>query len=182
MEQYRGWIGKGLRNLVEQAYRAAGGREGVGEEIDPWYQRLKGLYGGRAATETPIYGGVPQMLHHCAQRAQMAVLSNKIEAITQQIVSHIFPNTFDSVCGLVAHHPMKPDPARVHALLQTHGVARDDCLLIGDSSIDYHTARRAKVKFCAARWGYEDLTEYGAEIIASTPQEIINIVDDLIGV
>lgn len=174
--RYRGWVGHGLRNLVDQAYRAAGGEAALGGvAFEPWYQRLKELYGARAATETPPYDGTAAALNNVRARSdtRLAVLTNKIEAITVEIVSALFPQLFDSICGLTEAYPPKPDPARANELMRIHQVMRKDCVLIGDSVIDQQTAAAAGIGFCAVLWGYWSESERTALLALAAKQTAI---------
>lgn len=178
VEQYRHWIGHGLRNLVQQAHEAAGGAAVVGREFEQWYRLVETEYGRRAAAETDAYAGVHNMVRSCGQGAVLAVLTNKIESITRDIVATLFPHAFASVCGLTDRYPAKPDPARAHWLMRTHNVTSDACLLIGDSSVDQQTAVRAGIRFCGVAWGYGG-GGGDEETIAASPSILPTVIDNI---
>ena len=48
----------------------------------------------------------------------------------------------------------KPDPAGLQHLIAAAGVAAEATLVVGDSIIDWRTARRASTAICMARYGF----------------------------
>jgi phosphoglycolate phosphatase len=98
----------------------------------------------------------------------LAVLSNKSHAFTVEMTSVLFPTIpFAAVLGLRPGAPPKPDPSGALELAATLGVAPGDCLVIGDSTMDIDTAKRAGMRSCAVTWGYHDAARLaGADAIA----------------
>jgi len=171
--QYKKWIGKGLRNLATEAYKQAR----LTEETTPfekWYQTLEAEYGNHSTENVAIYEGILRLLRVCKEDAYLAVISNKIEAITRSIIDSLLPHNFDSVCGLTESYPPKPHPERIVALMKEYQIPSHACILIGDSEIDYTCALNANIKFCAVTWGYSSranlracgVTEYAHSVDA----------------
>jgi phosphoglycolate phosphatase len=52
--------------------------------------------------------------------------------------------------------PRKPDPASAREAVQALGLPPQEVLLVGDSTIDIETARRAGLAVAAVTWGYHD--------------------------
>ena len=50
--------------------------------------------------------------------------------------------------------PRKPDPAGLLALMDSAGAGRQATLLVGDSPIDYRTARNAGTRCCLVSFGF----------------------------
>jgi phosphoglycolate phosphatase len=58
-------------------------------------------------------------------------------------------------------------------------VARDDCILVGDSGIDIDTAKSAGIRAIGVTWGFrdkEELLAHGADIIADSPHEVFEFL------
>ena len=89
---------------------------------------------------------------------------------------------FDDVVGGDGPLPRKPDPAALLALMERAGASASDTLLVGDSTFDHQTARRASSRCCLAAYGYgyatfpsEQLT--GEEWIATDPRDLAGIIE-----
>jgi len=68
----------------------------------------------------------------------------------------------------------KPDPQGVHTLLRETGVAADEALMIGDSSIDVLTGRNAGLWTCGVTYGFapHTLEEVTPDVLVETPREL----------
>ena len=74
--------------------------------------------------------------------------------------------------------PPKPEPDSLLYTIKTLGVEKADCIYIGDSDVDVLTAHNAGIECIGVTWGNRDedvLRESGAEYIAHTPKEILDI-------
>jgi phosphoglycolate phosphatase len=123
------------------------------------------------------YKGVPEVLAELQRRGHpMAVLSNKPHPFTTVIVKRLFPRiTFDAVVGQREGIPHKPDPAGALEVVRVFGLPPEDCVLVGDSTIDLETARNAGIRSVAVTWGYHDR----GPLVASGPDGIIDDVRGL---
>ena len=50
--------------------------------------------------------------------------------------------------------PRKPDPAGLHHLMRAAGAAPAETTMVGDSVIDWRTARAAGTRVCLVRYGF----------------------------
>jgi phosphoglycolate phosphatase len=85
------------------------------------------------------------------------VLTNKPLASTRRILDGLDLARFfdaDAVIGGDGPFPRKPDPAGLRRLAARIGTAHDDTLLVGDSIIDWRTAKAASASICMARYGF----------------------------
>ena len=83
------------------------------------------------------------------------------------------------ICGNREGVPLKPDTALVDLILDTAGVERQRCIMVGDSAVDILTAERAGIHSVGVSWGFRSLTELqeaGAEYIANSVAELRNIL------
>ncbi len=137
---------------------------------------------------TTVYEGIPETLanlakgscradtpvRQCLQR-QMAVLSNKPVNPSRQIVQALgLGDFFVSVYGGNSFTTKKPDPLGVLTILHETGVAADDALIIGDSSVDVLTGRNAGLWTCGVTYGFapHSLEEVAPDVVVETPREL----------
>jgi phosphoglycolate phosphatase len=134
---------------------------------------------------TTVYGGMAETLASLANpslanpsngvRRQMAVLSNKPVNPSRDIVQALgLGGFFVRVYGGNSFTTKKPDPLGVRTILQETGVAADEALMIGDSSIDVLTGRNAGLWTCGVTYGFapHSLEEVSPDVLIETPREL----------
>ena len=145
-------VGDGAATLVARAFAASGV-----EQPPDALERFVAIYGRMLLNHTRPYAGIPEVLEALASRAALAVLTNKPLASTRRILAGLELARFfaeDAVIGGDGPFPRKPDPAGLRHLAARAGTAHGDTLLIGDSIIDWRTARAASTSICLARYGF----------------------------
>jgi phosphoglycolate phosphatase len=145
-------VGEGAATLVARAFKASG----VERPADA-LPRYLAFYDERLLNHTRPYQGIPRLLEALASRAPLAVLTNKPIASTRRILdgldlSRHFPP--DAVLGGDGPFPRKPDPTALLHLAARVGAEAKATLLVGDSAIDWRTARAAGTQVCLARYGF----------------------------
>ena len=145
-------VGDGAATLVARAFEASG-LERPADALD----RYLALYDQRLLNHTRPYPGMAEVLELLGLRARLAVLTNKPLASTRRILAGLdlarhFPD--DAVVGGDGPFPRKPDPAGLHHLIAQACVSVESTLLVGDSIIDWRTARAALTPVCLARYGF----------------------------
>src|SRR5690606_18641607 len=86
----------------------------------------------------------------------LGVLSNKSHDFTAEMVEALFPESFGRVLGHRPGTALKPDAAGALELATALGRSPDSCRLVGDSTMDIETARRAGMQSVGVTWGYHD--------------------------
>ena len=107
----------------------------------------------------------------------LAVVSNKIDAITKDLITHFFPNMFSIIQGDTKELNKKPHPDMVNFVLKTLKIDREDAIYIGDTNVDYETAVNSKMDVLLVTYGYrtkEEMEEYNI----TAPR--VNSVDEII--
>jgi phosphoglycolate phosphatase len=145
-------VGDGAATLVARACTASGL-----EQPPDALARFLSIYEQRLLDHTRPYPGMPGVLAVLGLRARLAVLTNKPIASTRRILDGVdlaghFPE--DAVIGGDGPFPRKPDPAALRHLIAHAHVSAQSALLVGDSVIDWRTARAASTPFCLARYGF----------------------------
>ena len=177
-EAVRGFIGNGSRILIQRA-APAGMDEALLQTVE---QAFKADYDLTWQNGTLVYPGITQLLESLQTRGYpLAVLSNKPHPFTETIVSRMFPTIhFTTVLGQRAGIPHKPDPAGALEISNSLQLRPEDCIIIGDSTMDLETASNAGMRPIAVTWGFHDrerLVAAGAGIIADGPAALSAMFD-----
>jgi phosphoglycolate phosphatase len=177
-DDYRRFVGRGARALVEQALG-----DGLAHRTDAFLARFIEDYTRNLVVESRPYPGIDDLLSRLASyqpAPKLAVLSNKPHDATLEVVARLFEaRRFDAVYGHRADWPKKPHPEAAQALAVELGVVPSRCLFIGDTAVDMETARRAGMTPVGCLWGFRDrheLTSAGAATIVSHPREIEDLL------
>ncbi|GGL51178.1 HAD-IA family hydrolase [Wenxinia marina] len=76
-------------------------------------------------------------------------------------------------------HPSKPDPSMLLACLAETGVAAEDAVMVGDTTIDMDMARNAGVRSVGVAWGYHPADSLRATRVIDRFDELHAALDDL---
>jgi phosphoglycolate phosphatase len=139
-----------------------------------------GYYRLHKLDHTTVYGGMTETLASLALPSNgvqrlMAVLSNKPVNPSRDIVRALgLGDFFVRIYGGNSFTTKKPDPLGVLTILQETGVAADEALIIGDSSIDVLTGRNAGLWTCGVTYGFapHSLEEVPPDVLIETPREL----------
>jgi phosphoglycolate phosphatase len=144
-----------------------------------------GYYRIHKLDHTTVYAGMAETLAGLADpsrgnpskgvRRQMAVLSNKPVNPSRDIVQALgLGEFFVRIYGGNSFATKKPDPLGVQTILHETGVAADEALIIGDSSIDVLTGRNAGMWTCGVTYGFapHSLEEAPPDVLIETPREL----------
>jgi phosphoglycolate phosphatase len=129
-------------------------------------ETLAALAAGTCRADTPVRQGLPR---------RMAVLSNKPVNPSRLIVQALgLGDFFVSVYGGNSFTTKKPDPLGVRTILRETGVAAEEALIIGDSSVDVLTGRNAGLWTCGVTYGFapHTLEEVAPDVVVETPREL----------
>lgn len=177
LEKYRRMVGDGARQLCARALPRD--RQDLLEET---VRRMRGRYGEHWHEETRLYPGIAELIAALTERrCQMAVLSNKPDDFTRQIVAHYFPaNPFHIVRGQLPNVPLKPDPFAALKIARQLDIPAQDWFYLGDTNTDMRTACAAGMFPVGALWGFrdrEELSESGAQALVERPEQVLTLVE-----
>jgi len=172
---YRYFVGDGIEMLVRRALPFEVASE---NDFQRFVREMKSEYASRWLLKTRPYPGVPEMLAaFAAAGIAMAVLSNKPDDASNEIVKSLLPNIdFRIVLGATPERPKKPDPSAALEIASRLGISPEDFLFMGDTSIDMQTACAAGMFPVGALWGFrpaEELIASGAKVLAAEAQNFI---------
>lgn len=177
VEAYCYFVGDGLAKLMERAMPGGSPHSALQESIEAF----RSIYNNRWSNKTRPYPGIMDMLKRFQQSAvNMAVLSNKPDNFTQKCVKLFFPKIhFNAVTGKKDDTPAKPDPLSTLKILDVLEVHPAQSVFVGDSSVDIETGVGAGMNTIGVDWGFRtksELEEAGADLVISSPQELIHYV------
>jgi phosphoglycolate phosphatase len=173
----RHWIGDGLTTLCR---RAAGFVSP--HTLDSLADLVRKHYLAHCVDFTRPYPNILKMLDLLNSRAvPMGILSNKPHALTIRVVQQLdlLPR-FAEVRGATGESDRKPSPANAIAISRNIGVEPRNVFLIGDSTVDIHTARNAGMAAIAVSWGFQDVTQLAQakpDAILDDPLQIPELLD-----
>jgi len=173
LEQYRSWVGPGLRRLIHKAI----GKEN--KDISKIHERILEEYAKDPICYTKVYPGVEHMLHDIVDaNISIAVLSNKADELVKKIVHNFFSDIpFVTVRGVSHRFPPKPNPAQaldIAICLQADPV---DVYFVGDSLYDVETALNAKMMPVVVPWGYGSIKKGNASFFhCSSTDDVCRLI------
>jgi phosphoglycolate phosphatase len=177
-DQYKFFVGNGLRNLAEKALPVE--HRSI-ESVDSAFKEMLKEYGTRWGDKTHPYSGIPELLDQLAAREiKLAILSNKEHELTLKIAEKFLARwNFAPVFGERPGVARKPDPASALEIIKILNIAPDDILYLGDSGSDMLTANNSGMYAVGALWGFrgrEELINGGAKFIIDAPLKLMDII------
>ncbi|MCF0193370.1 MAG: HAD-IIIA family hydrolase [Prevotella sp.] len=176
LEEVRWMVGNGVRKLMERAVPDG--------DNNPLFEKafadFRAFYAQHSLDTTEPYEGIMQLLAELKQRGvKMAVVSNKMDSATKPLIKRFFGDFIDVAIGESEGISRKPAPDMVYKAMRELGVTAEDCVYIGDSDVDFHTAQNANIPCISVLWGFRDkafLQEIGAETFAETPSDLLSLI------
>jgi phosphoglycolate phosphatase len=114
------------------------------------------------------------------QNVKLAILSNKPDQLTQNVVSRLLAHwQFHPVIGARPGFPRKPDPAVALEIATNLNIASKQFLYVGDTDTDMKTAVAADMYPVGALWGFrtaEELNASGAKTLIHNPLELLQLL------
>ena len=176
VDDIRRFVGNGVRMLMTRA--VPDGEDNP--QFEAVFATFRQYYMQHSLDTTRPYEGIPELIHELKARGcQMAVVSNKMMAATQELVRHFFPE----IPVAIGEHEAegikkKPAPDTVYAALDALGIPSPSAVYVGDSDVDLATARNSGQPCISVLWGFRDrdfLLAHGATTFVSHPLDILKI-------
>lgn len=174
IDEVRRFVGNGVRKLMERA--VPGGA--ANPLFDQTYATFRKHYLMHNLDHTRPYDGVEDMLHELTSRGKgLAIVSNKFDAATKELVAHFFADTVSVAIGEKENVRKKPAPDTVLEALHELRAEKDGAVYIGDSEVDIETARNSGLPCISVLWGFRDrdfLLAHGATQLVGKPEDIVD--------
>ncbi|HET9321030.1 MAG TPA: HAD-IA family hydrolase [Bryobacteraceae bacterium] len=166
------YVGNGAPVLIRKAL----GPEYADEEVQSALEYFLAYYREHMLDNTVLYPGMREVLDQFRSAGiTMAVLTNKPVRFSQGIVDGLGLGAhFRRVYGGNSFEQKKPHPVGIETLMNEAGAAREETLMVGDSSVDVQTARNARVTACGVTWGFQPDT-----FAAWPPDFLVNTAGEL---
>ncbi|MGH4037134.1 MAG: HAD family hydrolase [Sphaerochaeta sp.] len=150
-------VGSGLLNALKKAFDKQG-YEYTLPELDDAYNELMDYYKNNATKYCKPYDGIVGLLN--SLEIPFGILSNKDDSLVKQIANEVFAGiNFSSVQGMTTKESRKPDPTNVINFAYRYDIKIEDLLYVGDSEVDYRTAKNAGCQLALVSWGYRDKSD-----------------------
>jgi phosphoglycolate phosphatase len=167
------YVGSGAPVLIR---RALGGTPSE-EELKRALAFFLVHYEEHKLDHTHLYPGVAETLAEL-KSLPMSVLTNKPAKVSVRILEGLgVAQYFRSIYGGNSFETKKPDPLGVETLLQETGTARENAMIVGDSSIDVLTGRNAGIATCGVTYGFAPHTLCVAppDVTVDSPDELARL-------
>ena len=136
-----------------------------------------------ALDEVPheMMAGVQQMLKLLAARYPMCTISTGTAPRVERFLVHYgVRDLFKAVVGAQTTRRMKPHPEPLLYAAREMGVAPEECLMIGDTTIDIRTGLSAGAQTVGVLCGFgteDELRATGAGMILRTTSDLLAVLD-----
>ncbi len=171
-ERVYSYVGSGAPVLIRRAL----GPDAPETQVEEALEFFLEFYREHKLDCTVLYPGVRESLDRLRSAGKrMAVLTNKPVNVSRAIVEGlgVGPHFF-RVYGGNSFDFKKPHPIGVETLMQEAGAGREATVMVGDSSVDVHTARNAGIACCCVTYGFqpESLADPVPDVLADTMEEV----------
>lgn len=167
-----GWIGDGVRRLVQQALQASGEQARIDlDAVMPGFMRH---YQDCLLRSPQLYPGVAEALAQLQARGvALAICTNKPEALVAPLLQHLaLGDVFDYIVGGDSLPQRKPSGEPLRHVAARFDLQPGRCLMVGDSLTDYRAAQDAGMPIALVSYGYPR----GLDLSAAYA---VAVVDDL---
>lgn len=181
VQEYTLMVGHGVKNMLVSALEKSLCSAPCEEQVQQALNDFTPYYVEHIDVHTRPYPGMVELLNALNSRGvKLAVASNKFQAGAEKLIAEFFPEVdFVAVLGNKEGLPLKPSAEVVNLILAKAGVAKGDCLYVGDSATDVKTAQNAGVQCAGVTWGFRpesDLVQAGAEHIVKSATELAALI------
>lgn len=173
-ETIYGYIGDGVRRLIERSLGSS-----PPEAVDQAFGMFLPVYRRHLLDTTRPYRGVRETLQELERGRTLAILSNKPTRESVSVLEGLnLRHHFDFVHGGESFPKRKPDPMGITALMKETGTTRERTIMVGDSRVDYETARNASVSVCLVSYGIgaADVPELHPDYLVDDLRELIPLI------
>ena len=174
-------IGNGTTMLIKRC-----APEGTDEDtLDILLKDFRKYYFAHVNDYTKPYPGNYDALKALKRRGyRLAVATNKLHSAANELINAHFPGLFEYIQGDDGHVRKKPSYDMIAAIRGNMRIRRIDRILyIGDTLVDYQTAKNAHLKCVLVTFGYRTREETLPHIDKKTPMvsslgELVTYLDN----
>ena len=180
LPKYRFYVGRGFHKLVGDALPEGETARLSSNDLSDLIAEARAQYGKNMCVRTKPYEGITEALHALADQGHtLAVLSNKPDDLTVELVRRYFPDVpFALVRGGREGVPLKPEADAPLDMLRHMSVLPSASFYVGDSNVDIFTARNAGMTSIGVAWGFrgaDELRAAQADHVIETPEALARL-------
>lgn len=180
---YRFYVGRGFHKLVNDALPEGEAAKLSSDQLTALIAEARARYGENMCVRTKPYAGITEALHQLADDGHaLAVLSNKPDDLTVELVRRYFPDVpFALVRGGREGVPLKPEPDAPLDMLRHMDFLPERSFYVGDSNVDIFTARNAGMISIGVAWGFRgagELHAAQADHVIDTPVALARLAKE----
>ena len=173
IDDVRRFVGNGVRLLMVRAIEGGDSNP----RFDEAYATFRSHYMEHGLDTTQPYPGIMELLKELKARGKkIAVVSNKFYDATQELVKHFFGEYVSVAIGERENIRKKPAPDTVLEAMRMLGVDKEGTVYIGDSDVDFNTAKNVGIPCVSVLWGFRDrefLESIGAITFITKPSQLL---------
>lgn len=177
VEEVRCFVGNGIRRLMEQAVP----EHVIGEEFERVFEEFKKYYTEHCQIKTCAYEGIMSLLSCLYEkRYAMAIVSNKNHAAVCELNDIYFKEYINVAIGQKDGIRKKPAPDTVIQALKELGKDKEKAIYVGDSEVDFATAKNSGMDCALVTWGFrtvEELAEFSPTAFIDKPEELLGVLE-----
>ena len=172
------YVGNGIKLLIERAIPDGADNP----KFEEAFECFRAHYEIHCEDKTGPYDGVCDLVKKFKECGyKLAIVSNKFDAGLKILANKFFPEV-EVVVGERESEGVKkkPAPDMVYIAMDQLGSTKEGSVYIGDSDVDFLTAKNSGIDCVSVLWGFRDkefLEGFGASVFAETPDEVFNIVN-----
>ena len=177
IEEVRHFVGNGIRRLMEQAVP----EHVTGEEFERVFEEFKKYYTEHCQNKTCAYEGIMPLLGCLYEKGYaMAIVSNKNHAAVCELNDIYFKEYINVAIGQKDGIRKKPAPDTVIQALKELGKDKEKAIYVGDSEVDFATAKNSGMDCALVTWGFrtvEELAEFSPTAFIDKPEELLGVLE-----
>lgn len=176
LEEIRRFLGNGIRKLMEQATP----ENCPDKQFEDAFAFFREYYVNHCRIKTKPYAGILTMLAALKEKGfHLAIVSNKNDAAVKELCQDYFKEYVTISIGEREGVARKPAPDSVFAALKELGSSVENAIYVGDSEVDYATAKNSGLDCILVSWGFRDkelLESFEEAIVVDDCEELLRII------
>ncbi|CIY40554.1 phosphatase [Streptococcus pneumoniae] len=145
------------------------------DQISDAVQIYRSYYKEKGIHEAQLFPQIVELLQELSKNYPLYITTTKNTTTTQDMTKNLgIYHFFDGIYGSSPEAPHKADVIR--QALQTHQLAPEQAIIIGDTKFDMLGAQETGIQKLAVTWGFgekADLLDYQPDYIAHKPLEVL---------
>lgn len=177
-EEVRHFVGNGIRKLMERALP----ENVTGEAFERIFEEFRSYYTEHCQIKTRAYDGILKLLETLKKRGYaMAIVSNKNHGAVCELNDIYFKDYIETAIGQKDGIRKKPAPDMVQQALKELGKQKECAVYVGDSEVDFLTARNTGMSCVLVTWGFrteEELAMYSPDRKIDDPMQLLEFLEN----